>query len=267
MIGQYRVYDAHAHVFPGKIAARAVDSISDFYHLGMRYDGIPHNLDAMYERAGIDGVLIFTTATVAHQVHTINNFIAAKCAKYSRFVGMGCLHPKMDGIAQEIERVCELGLGGIKLHPDFQHFNIDDENLLTMYREIAAHGLPVMLHVGDDRYDASSPERLARVLDKVPDLVAIGAHFGGWRQWECARHCLKGSSAYFDTSSSLAFMSPAYFRELCYELGTDRLMFGTDYPMWDVQDEFKRFMTLGLSEEDNRKILGENFEKLFGLRK
>ena len=44
MIGQYRVYDAHAHVFPGKIAARAVDSISDFYHLGMRYDGIPHNL-------------------------------------------------------------------------------------------------------------------------------------------------------------------------------------------------------------------------------
>ncbi|MBE6929243.1 MAG: hypothetical protein E7463_03095 [Ruminococcaceae bacterium] len=265
MIGQFRVYDAHAHIFPGKIAARAVESIAEFYTLDMAFDGLPHQLDEINRAAGIDGTLVFSAATVPHQVRTINDFIAAKCEKYPHFIGMGCLHPKMDGIPQEIERIRALGLHGIKFHPDFQNFDIDDPAFLPMYREIAANRLPVMFHMGDKRYDHSRPWRLANLLEKVPDLIAIAAHYGGYSHWEEVRRCLKGSSAWYDTSSSLAFMPAEYFRELGYELGIDRLLFGTDYPMWNVHDELKRFEMLGLPDEDKAKVLGGNFERLFGI--
>lgn len=266
MIGQYRVYDAHAHIFPEKIAARAVASVGDYYTLDMAYDGIPHQLDEINRTAGIDGTLVFSAATVPHQVQNINDFIAQKCGEYPHFIGLGCLHPKMEGIPQEIARIRELGLHGIKFHPDFQNFDIDDPALLEMYREIAVNRLPVLFHLGDKRFDRSSPRRLANLLEKVPDLIAIGAHFGGYSRWEEARQCLKGSGAWYDTSSALAFMPPAYFRELGYELGIDRLLFGTDYPMWDVSGELKRFMALDLPDEDNAKVLGGNFERLFGIQ-
>ncbi|MEG1620427.1 MAG: amidohydrolase family protein [Oscillospiraceae bacterium] len=47
------------------------------------------------------------------------------------------------------------------------------------------------------------------------------------------------------------------------ELGEDKFLFGTDYPMWDPKEELGRFLKLPLSHEQQEKILWNNFENLF----
>ncbi len=262
-MSQYRIIDVHTHIFPGKIADKAVLSIGNFYGIKMSGCALPHVLNAAERAAGIERNLVFSTATTPHQVRDINNFIHAKCEKYPAFIGLGTLHPAMDGTDEEIERICELGLHGIKLHPDFQAFPIDDARMMPVYRRLADYRLPVLFHMGDSRYDWSTPERLARVMDRIPELRVIAAHFGGYSVWDEAVRVLAGSQAYFDTSSTLPFVSVEKARSMIDMLGVDRLFFGTDCPMWDVAEELERFFALGLSEEDNRKILAENFLRAF----
>ena len=76
----------------------------------------------------------------------------------------------------------------------------------------------------------------------------------------------KGKNIFFDTSSSLFALDKNKARMMLRDLGEDRFMFGTDFPVWKAEDELRRFMALGLSEEENRKILGLNLEKLFKVK-
>lgn len=162
------IIDAHAHIFPDKIAARAADGISQFYGMRVLFDGTVGSLLEINHRAGIDMALVQSVATVPEQVHNINSFIAEQVKLHPReFVGFGALHPDFPGIEAETERIISLGLKGIKLHPDFQQFNIDDEHAFPIY-EAAEGRLLILFHVGDNRYDFSSPKRLYNVMKRFP---------------------------------------------------------------------------------------------------
>ena len=262
---QYKIIDAHAHIFPGKIAVKASSNIGQFYHIPMRYDGTPHTLIENGSRIGVSKYLVCSTATKPDQVESINDFVAEKCGQYPQFFGFATLHPAYHNIERELDRVQEKGLHGIKLHPDFQHFYIDAPEAIAMYRLIAKRGLPILFHTGDNRYDYSAPKRLYRAMSEVPDLVSIAAHFGGYRRWEEAEKYLHIPNIYFDTSSSLFRLSLQDARSMIAHMGEDHFFFGTDYPMWDSVEELQRFMNLELTDEQNEKILHLNFEKLFGL--
>ena len=260
----YRVIDAHAHIFPEKIAAKAASAIGDFYDISMHHAGLLSELTGFGAQCGIAGVLVSSTATGPHQVPSINNFIHASCADNPNLVGFGSLHPDYEGYAQELDRMVEIGLRGVKLHPDFQKFAIDDPKVYPIYDSIRAHGLPILMHMGDDRYDYSHPKRLARMLEDFPGLVVIAAHFGGYQSWdEVPRYLAGRPDLYFDTSSSLAFISRDQARSLIELIGEDRFFFGTDYPMWSPGEEPDRFFALELTDAQNRKILYDNFASLF----
>ena len=131
---------------------------------------------------------------------------------------------------RETNRIIRLGLHGIKLHPDFQRFDIDSPGAYKIYEQIAGR-LPVLIHMGDDRYAYSKPERLARVMRDFPTLRVMASHLGGYRCWEEARECLRGNANIrFDTSSSLPMLDPAYARKLIEHYGVENCMFGTDFP-------------------------------------
>ena len=264
---RYRIIDAHAHIFPDKIADKAVASIGNFYGHSMRGGtGRPHELNELGEKYQIEKFLVFSAPTTPAQVEPINSFLAKKCEKYSRFVGLGSLHPQMEEPFRELDRIVELGLHGLKFHPDFQTFAIDDPNMIPIYRRIAEYRLPVLFHMGDKRYDYSSPKRLYNLLQQIPELTVIAAHFGGYTQWEQAARYLKGApNIWFDTSSTLALISTDYAQSLITHFGADRLMFATDYPMWDIGQELDRFFQLSLTEEQRKAILAENFLRLFQL--
>lgn len=259
----YRAADMHAHIYPGKIAEKATASVGNFYHMEMESVGLPHVLAEHGKMAGIDRFLVCSVATKVAQVRSINEFIARKCSEYPCFTGLAAWHQDIENIEDELDDIQQKGLKGIKLHPDFQEFTIDDEKMLPFYRAAHARGLPILFHMGDYRTDFSSPYRLMRVLEKIPDLTCIAAHLGGYTEWENARKTLSGTNVYVDTSSSLFALSREQARESIEHFGVEHTMFGTDFPMWEPKEELERFFALGLSEAENKAILYDNFARLF----
>lgn len=261
---KYTICDAHAHIFPEKIAKKATDNIGAFYDIPMSHTALSGQLVEYGSAAGISRFLVCSTATTPRQVKSINDFIHGECMKESRFTGLGTLHPYMEDISAEVERIVSLGLRGIKLHPDFQLFDIDDEKAIGMYRIIAEHDLPVLFHMGDDRYTYSEPKRLINAMDKVPGLVAIAAHFGGYRHWHSIKEYEISDRLYFDTSSSLFMLEKSVAEDAIHHFGADRFMFGTDFPMWNPSGEIERFMQLDLTTEERQQIFSKTFMSLWG---
>lgn len=259
----YRVADVHAHIYPGKIAEKATASVGDFYHTSMETVGLPHVLAQKGGVAGIDRFLVCSVATKVAQVRSINEFIARKCAEYPSFTGLAAWHQDIEDIEGELEDIEAKGLKGIKLHPDFQEFYIDDEKMIPFYRAAHRRKLPILFHMGDYRTDFSSPRRLMNVLEKLPELTCIAAHLGGYTEWEAAKKELSGTNVYVDTSSSLFALTKEQARESIEHFGVKHTMFGTDFPMWEPAGELNRFFALELSEEENRAILYDNFARLF----
>ncbi|MDR3086222.1 MAG: amidohydrolase [Christensenellaceae bacterium] len=262
------IIDAHSHIFPEKIAAKATQNIGLFYSTQM--DAPAGEVEALLESGktiGVSRYVVCSVATKGSQVQSINNFIAESCAAHKEFLGLLTLTPDFSNIGQEIDRAIAMGLRGVKLHPDFQNFAIDDESAFAMYEAIEARGLPLLFHAGDRRYAFSNPERLAAVARRFPKLVCVAAHFGGYSEWEKAFVYDGLPNVFFDTCSALGFMpDPALAMRLIEHFGAERFMFATDFPMWGHEAEFARFNALPLSKAQREQILHKTAERVyFGL--
>jgi predicted TIM-barrel fold metal-dependent hydrolase len=153
---------------------------------------------------------------------------------------------------------------GLKLHPDFQRFNVDDPEVFKIYRAVDAR-VPILFHAGDDRYTYSAPERIATVAKTFPKQAIIAAHFGGYRCWDRLDAYLGLDNVYFDTCSSLEYLTPAEATAIIQRFGAEKFMFATDFPMWDHEEELAKFMRLGLTDDQKEMILGANAKRLLKL--
>ena len=264
---KYRIIDAHCHIYPDKIAEKASESTGKFYSIAMSLDGKLSTLLKFGLDAGIDHFIVQSVATTPRQVSSINRFIASSVADGNgRFTGLGTLHPDSPDMKADVEEIISLGLKGVKLHPDIQQFKIDDYRMLKIY-ELCEGRLPLLVHTGDHRYDFSNPNRLVPILEIYKNLTVIGAHFGGWSMWEKATEKLAGyKNFYVDCSSSLYAITPEKAAELIRAYGAERVLFGTDYPMWKPEEELERFMQIDLSEKEREDILFNNAAKMFGIQ-
>lgn len=261
-----KIFDAHCHIYPAKIAQKAATATAVFYdNLGDTLDG---TVQTLFAHGGeITQFLVQSVATTPAQVHSINEFIAAEVAQFpDRLFGFGALHPESEQLAQDVAHLRGLGLHGVKLHPDIQRFRLDDPKCFALCEQCEGV-LPLLLHTGDSRYSFSNPEQLIPLLERFPKLTVIGAHFGGWSIWQEAAKRLAGryENFYVDCSSSLFALKPAEARELIAAYGSDRVLFGTDYPMWEPAAELERFRALELDEKTAADILYNNAARLFGL--
>lgn len=259
--------DAHCHIYPEKIAARAVGGTDNFYGEHSVGSGTIDNLKSLGAEAGIDHFVVQSVATTPKQVRSINEFIAQTVAEDSTLTGLGTMHPDSSDPEGDMRHIVELGLHGVKLHPDIQQFKIDDYRCLKIYELCEREGLPILMHTGDYRYDYSNPNRLLPVLQIYTGLTIVGAHFGGWSIWEDASQKLGGlPNFYVDCSSSMPYMDDDTIRHIIDRYTPDRVLFGTDYPMWSPKSEMDRFISLGLSDDDCRKILSDNTCKVYGIK-
>ena len=258
------IIDAHAHIYPSKIAQKATETIGAFYDIEMEScAGTVENLIEDGKRAGISRYVVHSCATKPQQVRSINEFIKREIDAHKEFIGFMTLHQDLteEQIAEEVEWCIQNGFKGVKLHPDFQKFYIDGEDAEKFYRVIGDR-LPILFHTGDDRYEYSKPKRLVEMAKKYPNVNFIGAHFGGYRCWADA-YLYKGlDNVYFDTCSSLPFISPQKARELIDLLGVEKFFFGTDFPMWDAVGELERFNKIALTEKEREIIFSSNLKKL-----
>jgi len=262
--GEFEIIDAHTHIFPAPLAEKASENIGKFYGYKPGHPGSAESLLNEGAKYGVRKYLVCSVATTPRQVRDINNFIVAECAEHPEFFGFGTLHPEMDGLEDEVERIISMGLRGVKLHPDFQRFNLDSPEAFKIY-ELVEGRLPLLVHMGDPRYDSSSPERLSRVLDNFPRLEVIAAHFGGFMCWERARELLKRQNVKVDTSSTLFMLDKDYARKLIDHFGVENCFFGTDFPLWNYGGEVERFFQLDLPCDYMNRILSLNFREYFGI--
>jgi uncharacterized protein len=262
------VVDCHAHVFPDAMARRVVASIGSFYGgIEVHCSGTATDLLERGKRAGIDLFLISSVATRPEQVVPINRFVAALQREHAAVSAFGTLHPALSSaeLDQEIEEMVGLGLRGVKLHPDFQATAIDDPRMIAIFHRLEGR-LPVLVHTGDTRTRYSRPSLLAPIARRFPGLCIIAAHLGGVSIWEEPAEALTGlQNLLFDTSSSLFLLPPARAVSLIRGFGTDKVLFGTDYPMWDPAEELDRFDRLPLLPEEREDILWRNACRTFRL--
>ena len=261
---KYRIIDSHCHIYPDKIAEKASENTGHFYNLPSALDGKISTLIEHGKKAGIEHFIVQSVATTPKQVSSINNFIAESVAvSEGHFTGLGTLHPDSEDMAADVNEILALGLKGVKLHPDIQRVEIDDPRMHKMY-QLCEGKLPILMHTGDYRYDFSNPNRMIPILEQYPNLTVIGAHFGGWSIWEEATEKLCGYKNFLvDCSSSLYAITPQTAKELIGIYGVERVLFGTDYPLWTPEEEIERFMQIDLSDSERDDILYNNAYRLF----
>ena len=260
-----QLIDIHTHIYPPAIARKAAASIREFYHLGTQeMDGTADTLLKKGTQAGIDRFVVLPVAVRPDKVRHINDFILEQEAQEKRFIGFGTLHAGMESIAEEAEYIMGKGLKGIKMHPDTQGFAIDDLRLFPAYEAIQGK-IPVLLHMGDTRYNYSYPLRLRRVLELFPRLQVIAAHFGGYSMYETAYELLHDKNCIFDVSSSLMFMEDGVAEKYINAYGAERMAFGSDYPLWDPVKEVESFWKLKLTDVQFEQIAHKTAEEFLKL--
>ena len=257
--------DIHTHIYPDKIARKATDSVRDFYQIeGSNMDGTVDMLLRRGTEAGIDRYVVLPVSNTPHRVRSINTFLLEQTQLHDNFIGFGTVHAQMEGLGDEVDWILGNGLRGIKMHPDSQQFALADLRLYPVYEAVRGK-IPVMLHMGDPRYNYSHPVRLRKILDLFPGLEVIAAHFGGYSMFHTAKELLWDTDCIFDVSSALMFMEQGEAERYINCYGAERMAYGTDYPLWDPVTEVNRFLQLKLRDDQFEQIAHKTAERIFGL--
>jgi predicted TIM-barrel fold metal-dependent hydrolase len=263
-----RIIDIHTHAFPDFLAERAIQSLeATSYGEEAHLNGTISDLLKSMDRAGIEISVICSIATTPKQVPSITKWSQEIAS--DRIVPFPSIHPDYADFREEIARIKDLGLKGIKMHPQYQGFNLDEDRAMPIYEALAGHGLILTIHAGFDISfpddPSASPDKTAKIIERFPELTIIACHFGGWRQWDEVRRHLAGKDLHFETSFTIGDLPDEKILELTHIHGEDKIVFGTDSPWRDQAESVEEMNALLISDEAREKIFHKNAEKLLGL--
>jgi hypothetical protein len=257
--------DFHTHIFPDAIAPKAIRTLSQNAG-GARffYDGTRKGLLQFMRKKGVDIAVVLGIATNPDQQRPVNDFAAS--LNGGKLIAFGSVHPDAPDALSEIDRICDLGLPGIKLHPDYQQFYGDDKKMTPIYEKIARKELIVVFHCGVDigLYPPvhMTPARLSNALKPLEGSTVVAAHYGGYMMWEQAIESLCGKDIYLDTAYAAGRIPPNLASAVIRAHGADRILFGSDLPWSHAGKEAALIQTLGLSKCDLDKIFYLNAKRL-----
>ena len=280
--------DIHTHTFPTAIAAVTIEKLKHQGHTTAFTDGTVAQLKASMARVGVDYSLVLPVATNIRQVRKINE-VSAKLHSHAAETGVlsfGAMHPDFPDWKEELARIKELGMPGVKLHPVYQGVNFDDIRYLRILDRCAELGLTVLVHGGRDvgfpDRVSITPAMIRHAVEEVGDFPLIVAHMGGWHQWDEVEELLVDTHVFLDTAYALGRIHPLddgfyepedlpmmqteQFVRMVRTFGADRIFWGTDTPWRDQQESLDLFLQQPLTKEEQEKILGGNAQKLLGLK-
>lgn len=261
------IIDFHTHVFPDKIAAKTIRMLAEKADIPAHTDGSRQEAETSMERAGIDCSLVLPIATRPEQATSINRF-AAELDRSPHFRSFGSLHPNDPSWRQVMESIRDYGLTGIKLHPDYQDFYIDDPRCFPIYNYAAELNLTISFHGGLDLGfpDCShhTPKRMRTVLEHCPNTRFVSAHMGGYAMWDEVETYLVGTPVYLDTSVSIGVMPDEQAVRIIRTHGADKILFATDCPWDDQKEAVRRMQALPLTDAEKDCIFWQNACRLLG---
>ena len=274
--------DFHTHLFPEKIAQRALAQlventrpyVSKYGEAVPHTDGTVAGLTASSRAAGLDISVVMPSATSPRPSQTINNF-AAQVDALPGLRSFGSVHPHSPDAMAELERLASLGLKGIKLHPEYQGFFADSPESVAVVKKAASLGLWVLFHAGEDIGMPPpvhcTPAHAAWLCEAVPQAKIILAHFGGYRLWAEVERMLPSLPVYLDTSFCLPNERGEWdrFARILRAAGPGRVLFGSDSPWGDQAQALsaaQEFLeAYGFSGEEQDAVLGGNAARILGL--
>lgn len=262
--------DFHTHIFPDKIAARSIEALSKVSGVKAATDGTLKGLLASMDRSGVDLSVIMPVVTKPTQFESVNTFAANVNEEYAgKLLSFGGIHPDSEDYKGELNRIKELGLPGIKLHPDYQGVMIDDVRYMNIIEYADTLGMIIMVHAGIDiglpEPVHCPPDKARKVLDALHPKKLVLAHMGGWKQWDEVYEYLAGENVYLDTAFCFDYMTQDMFLKLCEKQGTDKILFATDSPWSDARKDMEVIKSLPLTDEAKEAIFSGNAKKLLNM--
>lgn len=263
-----KLIDMHVHMFPDRLAPKALGRLAETCHTRPFADGTAEGTKAALRSWGVSGATVMNIATKPSQQRTVNDWAAKIQDGFFRC--FGSVHPAAEDAAEELARIKALGLSGVKLHPDYQDFFVDEERMFPIYETLSALGLPVTFHAGRDPI---SPDviharscAIAGIAGMFPRLTVIAAHMGGLTTFDEAEESLIGmENVYLDTALACRSCGAEQMKRMIRGHGAERILFASDCPWSRSRDELDFLQKLGLRDDELEQILYKNAERLLGL--
>lgn len=273
------VIDFHTHIFPNNIAIKAIPILENNGHILANTNGCLSGLVNSMKKANISYSLALPVATKETQVISINNFAINVNNHYKEHhvLSFGGMHPLFQDYKNELDRLKENGILGIKLHPEYQNTYIDDKSYIDIIDYAFSIGLMVIIHagidIGIDSDIKASPDRILNCKNQLKhEGIFILAHMGSWDMWDLVYDKILGKGFYIDTAFSLGEISyknnivsmfdEKKFKEFILKQGADYILFATDSPWADQEDYMNKILNMNIEEEVLDKILFKNAKKL-----
>jgi len=262
------IIDFHTHAFPDDLAARAMKKLLEegqkMFDVRAYLDGTLSSLLSSMDKYGIEKSVVCSIATRPSQFDPILRWSSRVVS--DRIMPFPSFHPFDVEFAERISRIKDEGFKGIKFHPYYQDFVIDDEKIFPIYEKISRTGLIVLMHTGFDlafeRKRIADPLRIARILKKFPELKLVSTHLGAWDDWDEVERHLTGKGIYMEISFALEYLGGDAARRIILNHPKDRILFGTDSPWADQGRTLELFRALQLEERMEKRILRENAVEL-----
>ena len=263
-----KIFDTHTHVFPDKIAHAVLA------HLQEKSQGIPVFTDGTFAdhqakslAAGYAGWMNCPVVTRPGQHLSLNRWVAEH--NHWPALSLGGLHPDDDDIPGILHSIQDLGLYGIKLHPEYQVCGVLEERMEKVWNLCEEMGLRVLIHGGSDIGFRppfhSCPADIVEVMRRHPALKLVVAHLGGWNNWDEVEAFLAGTDVLMDTSFAIPFMKdPGQFLRIIRKHGANRVLFGTDSPWSDLVQAVEEVRSCGLTEEELSAVFWDNAARFWG---
>lgn len=258
------IIDFHTHMFPDKIAGATIEYLADICQIAPHTDGTYSGLKTETEKSGVDLSVALPIVTNPRQFESINRF--ACNYQTGNVLSFGSIHPDNEDYKEKLHKLKELGLKGIKLHPDYQEAYFNDIRYKRIISYASELGLIVVVHAGKDPKSPEdvhcTPQMSAEVLREVQPEKLVLAHMGGNLQWTEVEEYLVGKQVYFDTGVVLDQMPEEQFVRMVRNHGTEKILFATDSP-WAGQKEYITLLNqMPLTAEEKEKIFSKNARKL-----
>ena len=265
------VIDFHTHIFPEAIAAATISALEAKASMKAATDGTINGLLTSMDKAQVNTSVILPVVTKPTQFESVNNFAVKVNETYNgRLISFGGIHPDSDNYKAELDKIKELGLKGVKIHPDYQGVMIDDARYMRIIEYADALGLIVVTHAGVDigipEPVHCPPDRMRKVLDALKPSRMVLAHYGGWKQWEMVYEYLAGENVYLDTAFTFDFIEDDMFLKILEKHDKDKILFATDSPWSHVQRDIDKIKALPMASDVREMILYGNAAKLLQLK-
>ena len=262
--------DFHTHIFPETLAERAITHLAKTsgnmiaYGAGLKED-LVRNMDE--SRTVLSVVL--SIATNEKQMKNVNDFAISVNGYKDKLVSFGSVYPHSDSAVDELYRLHDNGIKGIKLHPEYQDFFVDDAQFAPLYETLTKLNMITVFHAGMDNGFADDGKafagRFAQTLKVLKSPIVL-AHMGGYMEWLQVEKHLVGKDIYFDTSFCFSRIPLPIMSRMVKNHGCGRILFGSDSPWSTPQLERRLIDALDISEEDKAKVLYRNAENLLCIK-